>query len=413
MGEYSDRADEPDVRVLESDADLATAAALFRTSMVGLPPAPPLPEGRIADGFEPGMVYGAFVDGAMVGTANATSGTLTLPGGSAVPHIAVTHVGVSPTHTRRGVLTAVMRRQVRDAHARGVAVATLRASEATIYSRFGYGVASSSATLEVDVRRATLHPGAPAGGPVRLLSFPDAWDTLVRIHERTAAPRPGGISRSSYWWGSQARRAAVATGPLYVAVHGEPGRETGFVRYHPVDTDTWFTSDRRTVVVTDFFAQDADTHAGLLRFLLGLDLVDRIRFGAMPVDDPLPLMLTDRRAARVTAVSDETWLRIVDVERVLGERCFRGADALTVEVRDAVLPINCGTFEISADGARRTDAAPSLVVDVAGLGSVLLGGTSWHALVAAGRVRADHVDVVVAADVLFGRPVAPFAGTFF
>ena len=36
-----------------------------------------------------------------------------------------------------------------------------------------------------------------------------------------------------------------------------------------------------------------------------------------PLDDPLPWLLLDRRAARVTAVHDETWLRIVDVQQAL------------------------------------------------------------------------------------------------
>ena len=36
--------------------------------------------------------------------------------------------------------------------------------------------------------------------------------------------------------------------PWYVAVHGEPGAETGFARYRPIDTEKWFVSDQRTIV---------------------------------------------------------------------------------------------------------------------------------------------------------------------
>ena len=46
-------------------------------------------------------------------------------------------------------------------------------------------------------------------------------------------------------------------------------RETGFVRYRPVDTEKWFVSDQRTVVVEDFFAPTTEAYLGLLRFLLG------------------------------------------------------------------------------------------------------------------------------------------------
>ena len=103
-----------------------------------------------------------------------------------------------------------------------------------------------------------------------------------------------------------------------------PGAETGFARYRPIDTDKWFVSDQRTIVVEDFFAPDVDSYLGLLRFLLGLDLIDRVVFWMLPVDDPLPWLLLDQRAARVTATHDETWLRIVDVEKTLAARQYGG-----------------------------------------------------------------------------------------
>ena len=86
-----------------------------------------------------------------------TSG-LTLPGGVVVGHAAVTHIGVLPSFTRKGIATELIQHQLRDIAARGEVVATLRASEATIYERYGYGVASSSQTVEVQTARAELRP---------------------------------------------------------------------------------------------------------------------------------------------------------------------------------------------------------------------------------------------------------------
>jgi hypothetical protein len=48
-----------------------------------------------------------------------------------------------------------------------------------------------------------------------------------------------------------------------------------------------------------FFAPTTDAHLGLPRILLGLDLVDRVVFWMLPVDDPLPWLLVDRRAVRL------------------------------------------------------------------------------------------------------------------
>ncbi|SUE17211.1 acetyltransferase [Rhodococcus gordoniae] len=409
MGERT----EPEIRVLESEAELREASALFRTAMVGLPSWPEVPDGTVSRYLEAGRTWGAFLDGMLVGTVDATSGNLTLPGGARVPHAAVTHIGVLPTHTRRGVISGLVHRQLSDARDRGEILATLRASEATIYGRFGYGVASTSVSVDVDVRGAALRPDVPEAGAVRLLTYPDAWDVLAQIHSRHLPPRPGMIDRSEYWWNSRRWRADSLTDPMYVAVHGEPGQEDGFVRYHPVDTQAWFTSRNRTVVVDDFFAPSPEAYAGLLRFLLGLDLVDTLRFMALPQDDPMPLVLGDARAVQFRSVSDETWLRILDLDRALSARSYRGSGSVTVEVSDPVLTDNAGVVEISAGGAVRTTGPADLAVDIADLGALLLGRPGWSRMAAAGRVRVRRPEAVDTADLLFSWPNAPFAGTSF
>src|SRR5919204_3594211 len=53
----------------------------------------------------------AFDGGEMVGTAGAFSMTVAVPGGE-LPMAGVTTVGVAATHRRRGILTAMMRRQL-------------------------------------------------------------------------------------------------------------------------------------------------------------------------------------------------------------------------------------------------------------------------------------------------------------
>ena len=402
-----------EIRVLDSEDDLVAAANVFRTAMIGFPRLADLAPGQIAQLLEPGRTIGAFVDDQLVGTADAVTSRLTLPGGTMVGHAAVTHIGVLPSFTRRGVATDLVRHQLRDITARGETVATLRASEATIYERYGYGVASSSQTVEVQTARATLRPGVAAGGPVRLLDPADVWDVLPRIYADHRPSRPGTIDRPDVWWYGARLRAESGSGPWYVAVHGVPGAETGFVRYRPIDTDKWFVSDQRTIVVEDFFAPDVDSYLGLLRFLLGLDLIDRVVFWMLPVDDPLPWLLLDQRAARVSATQDETWLRIVDVEKTLAARQYGGDGTVTVAVDDPLLPANSITVAITGDGAERTDLRPQLHIGIAGLAAVLLGGTTWRSLAVASLARAEDPADISVADRLFAVRDAPFAGFFF
>ena len=83
-----------EIRVLDTEDDLLAAANVFRTAMVGFPPLSNLQPGQITKMLEPGRTIGAFVGGRLVGTADATTGGLTLPGGAIVGHAAVTHIGV-------------------------------------------------------------------------------------------------------------------------------------------------------------------------------------------------------------------------------------------------------------------------------------------------------------------------------
>ena len=343
-----------EIRVLDGESDLIAAANLFRTAMIGFPPLTGLAPGQITTLLERGRTVGAFVEDQLVGTADAVTSGLTLPGGTIVRHAAVTHVGVLPSFTRRGIATDLMCHQLHDVAARGETVATLRASEATIYERYGYGVASSSQTVEVHTARAELRPGLGTGGPVRLLDAEQVWNLLPRIYHQNRPSRPGTIDRPDVWWQGVRLRSESSPQPWYVAVHGEPGAETGFARYRPIDTDKWFVSDQRTIAVEDFFAPDSNTYLGLLRFLLGLDLIDRVVFWMLPVDDPLPWLLLDRRAARVTATLDETWLRVVDVEKALSARQYEGDGEVIVAVDDPLLADNSISVAITG-GRRRTD----------------------------------------------------------
>jgi predicted acetyltransferase len=402
-----------DIRVLDTEDDLIAAANVFRTAMVGFPPLPNLPPGQITKLLEPGRTVGAFVGGQLVGTADATTSSLTLPGGAVVRHAAVTHIGVLPSFTRKGIATDLMRHQLHDIASRGEVLATLRASQATIYERYGYGVASSSQTVEVQTARAALRTDVGASGPVRLVDAVEAWDVLPRIYAGNRPSRPGTIDRPEVWWQGLQLRTESSPGPMYFALHGEPGSESGFARYRPVGTEAWFVSDQRTIVVEDFFAPTAAGYLGLLRFLLGLDLIDRVVFWSLPVDDPLPWLLRDRRAAQVTGVHDETWLRVVDAQKALAARRYAGHGTITIAVEDPLLSNNSGNFTITTDGAEPTDRRAQLHVGVEGLAAVLLGGATWRSLAAAGLARTDDPVALVVADRLFAVPDAPHAGFYF
>jgi predicted acetyltransferase len=402
-----------DIRVLDSEQDLVAAANVFRAAMVGFPPLSNLAPGQITKLLEPGRTVGAFVEGRLVGTADAATSGLTLPGGAVVRHAAVSHIGVLPSFARKGIATALMRHQLHDFAARREVAATLRASQATIYERYGYGVASSSQTVEVQTARAALRPDVGAGGRVRLIDAVEAWDVLPRIYAANRPSRPGTVGRPGVWWQGLQLRTESSSAPSYFAVHGEPGSESGFARYRPIDTEAWFVSEHRTIVVEDFFAPTREAYLGLVRFLLALDLIDRVVFWSLPLDDPLPWLLNDRRAVRVIGIYDETWLRIITTAKALAARRYAADGTVTIAVNDPLLPNNSGSFTITGEGVEPTDRRAQLHVGVEGLAAVLLGGATWRSLVVAGLARTDDPAALVVADQLFAVSDAPHAGFFF
>src|SRR5207247_9489634 len=104
-------------------------------------------------------------------TAGICSNGMTVPGGT-LPCGGVTRVSVLSTHRRQGLLTAMMRRQLDDMHERGEPLAALYASEAPIYGRFGYGLATYQASVEIERSHAAFAKPANSIGHLPKLVVP-------------------------------------------------------------------------------------------------------------------------------------------------------------------------------------------------------------------------------------------------
>lgn len=119
---------------------------------------------------------GAFDGEAVVGGTGVFSFQMRVPGAMAAV-AGVSIVAVLPTHRRRGVLSALMRRQLADIRERGEAVAALFASEAGIYGRYGYGPASWHATYTLRAGEGALAAGAPVPDVLLRRAYKEASST--------------------------------------------------------------------------------------------------------------------------------------------------------------------------------------------------------------------------------------------
>lgn len=400
-----------DVRQLD-DTELRAAHSLFYTTIHRAPASDARWE-YAARTYAPGRNFGAFRGGTMVGTAMSFESTMVVPGGAVLPMAAVSRVGVRADHRRRGVLTELMRAQLRDCVARGETFATLHASEPLIYPRFGYGVATGARNVRVATTDPVLRPDVPVTGEVRLAEPAEALELLPALYERIAVGRPGLMGRSPQWWQMGIHwQLCTDESPLLVAVHRGPDGDDGFATYSPDRPD-----DPRLgalLDVDDLHAANPGALAGLWRFLLSVDLVDEVKAWLRPLDEPLDHLVADRRRLRSYEEDEELWLRLVDVPAALRARAYDPyARPVVVEVRDAVLPENAGRYRLGPDGAERTTEAAALAMSVDVLAMLYLGNLSASTLAGLGRIEVLDPAAPAHVDRLLRTDRAAWCGTFF
>jgi predicted acetyltransferase len=350
----------------------------------------------------------------IVGGAGAFTYRMSVPGGELVPAAGVTVVGVLPSHRRRGVLTAMMRAQLDDCRARGDALAYLWASEATIYGRFGYGVASRAGGMQLARDRAAFAQPFEPRGSIRLVEPEEAARAFPPLYERMLAQRPGLFTRTQAWW--ETRRLAPSPWdpgtPKSLALLELDGEAAGYAIYTVKQEWAAGGYSSGSVNVLEAVAPTPEGMRELWRWLLDFDWTSRIRADLLPLDHPLFLLLAEPRRMDFQ-VGDGIWVRLLDIPAAMAARSFAADTEIVVELTDSFRPENAGRWRIGSDGAARTDTAAELAVDVADLGSVYLGGFSFGDLVRAARARELTAGAADRADALFHTAVQPWCVEIF
>jgi len=359
-----------------------------------------------------------YAGGRIVGTAGIFTFDLSIPRGQ-LPAAGVTMVGVHPTHRRRGILTAMMRAQLEAIHERGEPLAILWASEGGIYGRFGYGLATFKASIEIERARAGFREQHIQRGTFRLLDSAEATAACGPIYDRYLAMRVGAFSRNDGWWRAEfihdPERWRRGGGPAFFLLHETDGIADAYARYR-MHADWDDRGPKGSIDVQEAIALNPGAERELWGYLFSVDLSAKTRAFNVPVDWGMRFMLSEPRRLGMT-IGDAMWLRIVDLPEALERRAYASSDRLNLEVHDAFLPWNDGRWQIDAtpDGARaiRTDSDPDLVLEAADLGSAYLGGVSLAGLALAGRIEECTPGAVARGDALLRTPLAPWCPAVF
>jgi predicted acetyltransferase len=365
-------------------------------------------------------MIGVVQDGMIVAGAGAYSFDLTLPGATQVPVAGVTWVGVLPTHRRQGILTTMMAKQLDDVVERGEAIAILTASEAVIYGRFGYGVASHCAVATIPDHRNEFRVEPRAEGRARFVSTVEAEKLLPPVFDAWRATRVGSVTRNEGFWAHRwldRERHRHGNSAAFRIVHEDAsGQPDGYAVYRIKGGH----DEDHSMVVDEVIAPDPEVEASLWRTLLDHDLNSSVETGVRPVDDQLRWRLADSRAYAVTGYYDHLWLRVLDVCDAFTARRYCTSDSLVFEVSDRFRPAGAaaGRFRLDAspDGASCVRAGagdePDITLEAPALGSAYLGTVRFSTLAAAGRATGTR-DALQRADRLFTPENAPFCSTDF
>lgn len=348
--------------------------------------------------FEYDRALAVFDGDDIIGTGGAFSLGLTVPGGAEVPMGGTTIITVQPTHRRRGVLRSLMDRHLDDVASRGEPLAGLWASESGIYGRFGYGAATFRNYAEVSSKSVEF-VGEPAKGDVRLVEADEAEPILRSLYEQARPQRAGMLTRSDSWW--QYRRMADPeqwregmTKRRYL-IYEENGGVTGYATYRQKSKWDDFMADGK-IDLTEVIATTADAHTGMWQFLTRVDLFPNVEWWNMPLDDPLPMKITDQRRVK-RAVKDALWVRVMDIPAALSARTYDQDGSTVFEVNDAVRPANSGAYRLEVNGrevgCERVTETPDVSLDIDVLGHLYLGGGDAFSMAAAGRIEGEEAGV--------------------
>ena len=362
---------------------------------------------RLRPRFNLARSIAVFEDGQIVGGCHSHLLEMSIPGGASVV-AGVSNVEVQPTHTRRGIMTRMMRHQIDGIYERGEPLAALFATESGIYGRLGYGIGAVHEQWSIEKRHSAFAHRLDSPGRLEFMDPVDIMEKLPDVSRRGTQGRPAVFQRAMHHWQDMASdpiHSQGGSGGVFYVAYVADGRIDGYASYR---------TQRPTVTVNELVAVTREASAALWRFCFDLDLYERTEAMKRPEDDPLPWMLADPRRLQRSA-RDGLWVRVVDAAAALEQRTYAAGDRLTLEIRDDFCDWNrgCWSLEMSAEGGhcRRVTGGADLAIDASALASVYLGAASFSTLQQAGLVDEITQGSIERADRAFAvalKPWTPF-----
>ncbi len=368
------------------------------------------PDNVIATANLPEWTLCAFVDGKLASSFTNIPFTMRA-NGAALPLAGVSTIGTQPEHRRQGLARRIHTQALAAMRDAGQPVAALWASQAAIYQRYGYAMATVRRHYAVDTVDLRFFDDDGGSHQVARVEAADAYDAAKSIYIAFVRDRMGYLHRSKALWLHNALEEVAEDGPVSVAVSADAaGRPTGYVVYTLRADRVDHPARGQELAIRDLAWLDADAYRSLWSFVACHDLVGRVRWRDAPLDDPAPELMLEPRLLNAQD-REGAWFRIVDAPAALAGRGYDEEGALAIGLAaDPLTPWNDGVWQLDAgkDGATATPAAgeADIRLGAKALTSLWMGFRSATELAAWGLL-AGEPQAVARADSIFRTRHAP------
>jgi len=331
--------------------------------------------------------------------------------GRAVPMGGISSVGTLPEYRRQGLLRKIMTQALAEMREKGQAITSLWASQAAIYQRYQFALASIQRSYTVDTIDIGFHDGNEGSCSVTQTVLAESFDIIKSMYIEHVRDQFCYLHRSSALWQHSILGGNDQDGPLHSAIcRDAAGSAVGYLLYTLRSDRIDHRTRSQEIKIRELIAMNADAYRSLWNFIAKHDLVGRVHWGNVPSDDPAPELFMEPRLLHAME-GEGLWFRIVDVAKALGARGYQGEHQINIGVQeDKLAPWNTGCYQLntSIDGAEvSSNSAPAdIQCSIKSLSSLYTGYRSARDLANWGLISGEH-DKIALADAVFSTPFAP------
>ena len=348
----------------------------------------------------------AIDNGAIVGTSAWINASISLSNASPIDCGLICFVSVDVNHRRQGILTEMMKHLLLKLDQQRAPLVALWASEANIYGRFGFGVATEEEHLSFNRLLVNLLDC----NYVAKANFLDSDQVVVvakSLWTYNQRVRSGLPSLSESMWSLYFHKLNVKKGKwspcFYIKAEDEVGK-TGLLAYRTYEGET------NSLMVELIMSSSPPTEKALWRAVLSTDLYENIAVNHVTVDSPFWWMVDSPREI-IRQKHDALWLRLINVESSLSSRFYKHDGELVILVEDKFLN-KSEIYKLSVSNGRgnvsKVKGRSDISMDIRHLSSLFLGGFSFYELWISKKITASDPSKIKLADYIFGVSLKPW-----